>query len=544
MTEQVGWFPSTAGALFAALHVPPGPSRGTAVVLVPPFGWEGMAAARNLRTWARSLAEHGHPTVRYHPPGSGDSAGDAAGQDMDSWTTALQDVLGATQAATCTSRLTVIGLGLGGLVAANAVARGAPVDDLVLWSTPSKGRLLLRELRAFARMTGDVDDPFEVEHDGVLWVHGYPVGARLQEQLAELDVATLDLRRVRRALVLGRGTLPADARLAAAFASAVSAPGPGYDELTVEPRLSVPPVAVMATVQAWLEASAPGPTAPLPQAGGERIVTQGPVSVIVHPVSGAALTAVFVGAGATPRSGPNRLWTEASQRWQSRGIASVRVDLEGIGEGEGPAAGASGPEALYAEEYRSQVRDVLDLAVAEGLPGNFLLVGLCSGGYWSVQTALADDRVRGVVVLNSYGLVWPPPLAPLSPRERLHHLTRLQTWQPLLHDKVLRRDALGRVRRSLRLLVDRFRREPEPGRSTRAPATTSQVLRALEHAGVQVTLGISPGEPLLDDLAVLPLGSTTRVVRFTGPRGAHTLSPYVLRAQAEQLLDEAADALL
>ena len=553
MIEQVGWIPTRSGLLFAALHQAAS-SRGTAVVLVPPFGWEAMSSARSLRAWARDLAAAGYPTVRFHLPGSGDSAGSGAAQDLDSWSAGLADVLVHTRQATGCSRMAVVGLGLGGAVAARAIADGAEVEDLVLWSTPYKGRLLLRELRAFAAWTSEPGEPpaagtVEIEQHGVLWVHGYPLGARAQQQLEALDLTDLALRGVERALVLGRGTLPPDPRLMAALtaggAEVVGLPGPAYDQLTVEPRLSELPEQVVATLLSWLPDTAPAlPAGSWPvRVEQERQVRRSPVSAVVHDVPGASLTAVFVGAGATPRAGPSRLWVEAARRWADVGIASVRVDLEGIGEADGADGWHGGPEALYVEAYRPQVRSVLDLAVEKGLPARFLLVGLCSGGLWAAQTALSDDRVHAVVVLNSYGLVWPPPLAPLSPRERLRHLTRLQTWTPLLHDPVLRQDTLGRIRRSVRLLADRVVGEPAVG-SARAPATTAAVLRALEARGTQVTLGVSPGEPLLDDLAELPADAKTRVVRFVGPPGAHTLSPAVLRAQAEQLLDEAARAAL
>jgi alpha-beta hydrolase superfamily lysophospholipase len=568
VTEQVGWVPTRSGEVFAALHLPgdrrplaarpAAECRGTAVMLVPPFGWEAMSSARNLRGWARSLAEAGYPAVRYHAPGAGDSAGDARTQDLDTWSAALADLVAHTRAATGCDRIAVVGLGLGGLVAARAVHDRCRVEDLVLWSTPVKGRLLLRELRAFAAMTTEPGDaPPEtaaaaapVEQDGVLWVHGYPLGARAQEQLAQLDLAELDLTGVERALVLGRGTLPHDARLVAALTAAGAevggGPGPGYDELTVEPRLSQPPTEVAVQVLGWLLDNGPEaePGRWPVMSVQEHQVVLGSVSAVVNQPAQPVLTAIFVGAGATPRPGPNRLWTEAARRWAEWGIASLRLDLFGVGEGAGPDAWETGPDGFYEEPYRAQVRSALDLALEEGLPPRFLLVGLCSGGLWAAQTALADDRVVAVVVLNSNSLVWPPPLAPLSPAERFRHLTRGSTWQPLLRDAAARQDAARRIRRSLRLLTDRVVGEPAPGARRRAPANTVQVLRALEQAGVSVTVAVSPGEPSLPDVQTLPPGGGTVVHYLDGPAGAHTLSPAVLRAQAEKVLDEAARAAL
>ena len=550
MSEQVGWVPTRSGAVYAALHLPTTSPRSTAVVLVPPFGWEGVSAGRNLRWWARRLADAGHPALRYQPPGSGDSEGDAAEQDVVTWSAALTDLVQHLRAATGCTAVTVVGLGLGGLVALQAVADGAQVDDLVLWSTPGKGRLLLRELRAFAALAAEPGEraqeapqPLEAvtTEDGVLWVHGYPMGPAAQEQLTGLDVAAFDLSRVRRALVLGRGTLPSDRKLAealrAAGAEVVTAPGPGFDELTVEPRLSQPPQDVAKQVAAWLRPDAGLPVAgslPVAETGEERL-SLGDVEAVVTRVPEAPLTAVFIGAGAINRAGPNRLWADAARRWAGWGVASIRLDLHSIGEAPGPDAYPFGPEGFYDEDYRPELHAVLDRAVELGLPDRFLLVGLCSGGFWAAQLALGDPRVVGVVVLNAVSLVWPPPLLSSGSRQ---YLRSRATWSRFLHDPGLRREAANRARRSAQLAVSHLRRDRT------VLATSHAVLAALEAQGTPAAVGASPGEAILDDLDQLAPDAATVVRRFDGPAGAHTLSTAGLRAQAVELMDEAAKQAL
>ncbi|MFN2536873.1 MAG: hypothetical protein ABR549_01820, partial [Mycobacteriales bacterium] len=93
MAEHVGWVETRSGAVFSGLELPPGASRSTAVVVVPPFGWHGISAARGLRGWARDLAGTGYPTLRYHPPGEGDSAGRGTDHDVTSWAAALADLV-------------------------------------------------------------------------------------------------------------------------------------------------------------------------------------------------------------------------------------------------------------------------------------------------------------------------------------------------------------------------------------------------------------------------------------------------------------------
>jgi alpha-beta hydrolase superfamily lysophospholipase len=534
VTEQVGWLPTRAGAVFAGLHRPAGPARATAVVLVPPFGWEGMSAARNLRAWARDLAVDGYPSVRYHPPGSGDSAGASADQDLDALVAALVDVIAHTRAATGAARIAVLGLGLGGLVALQAQHDGAAIDDLVLWSVPAKGRLLLRELRAFASLAIEPGESAgaagpEQTTDGALWVHGYPLGARLQEQLTALDVASLHLAGLSRAHILGRGTLPADKNLIAALRAAevevTSAPGLGYDELTVEPRLSRVPYAVQADVQAWLLPDAgtgsPASWGTVPYA--EERVDLGEVDAILTRAEDATLTALFIGAGAISRSGPSRLWAEAALRWAELGVSSLRLDLYGIGDAPGPDANPLGDDGFHDDTFRYQVEAVLDRAVELGLPERFLLVGLCSGGFWAGQVAMDDPRAVGVVILNPGSLVWPPPI--LGTR---HILFSKHRWAQFRTDPVLRRDVWARVRRTARLAGTQLR--PTTPRSLRRSV---HVLEALEANGTHVTVALSAGE--MNDMALD--GRPGVVHHFDGSTQAHTLSPVTLRMQTAALLD-------
>ena len=551
MTVEAGWVPTRAGAVFSAVHRAV-PSRGTAVVLVAPFGWEATTSTRSLRAWARELATAGYPTVRYHAPGTLDSEGLGAEQTLTSWTEALQDVLTHTRTATGCSRLAVVGLGSGGLVAASAVDAGAEVDDLVLWAVPRSGRLLLRHMRAFAAMTLAPDEeasPAEPLDDGVLWVHGYPMGRTAQEQLGALDVARLKLQRVERALVLGRGGLAPDSAVEAALTTAgadvTTGSGEGYDRLVAETRYSALPDGVVATVRDWLRPQEPqGPVSAWPVLhGNEHEVVDPPAVGVVTEAEGAPLTVVFMCTVATPRSGPNRMWTDAARAWAARGVPSLRMDLEGCGEADGHDSWPGVLESFFTASYRAQVMRSLDLAVAEGLPPRFVLVGLSSGGYWAAQAALDDPRVVSVCLLNPPGLVWPPPLEHLGVLGRVRHLTSRQTWDQLLHDPAFRRDNLGRVGRTVGLRLAAMR-----GRTGDVvegpPATNRQALHALHRRGTQVTLVLSPGEVMLEQVDSDTAGTDTRVVRLSGPRGAHTMAPPVLRSAALAVVDEVVDAAL
>ena len=120
---------------------------------MPPFGYDDVCAYRGLRMWALSLSAEGLATLRIDLPGSGDSGGSPrdAGRAA-SWPRAVAASAAWLRERSGADRVVAIGLGLGGLVAGQAVVEGADIDDLVLWGAPARGKTLVRELKAFARL--------------------------------------------------------------------------------------------------------------------------------------------------------------------------------------------------------------------------------------------------------------------------------------------------------------------------------------------------------------------------------------------------------
>ena len=66
--------PAVGDPVFGVFHDVPVPAD-TAVLFLPPFGYDDVCAYRGLRMWALSLAAAGVAALRIDPPGSGDSGG-------------------------------------------------------------------------------------------------------------------------------------------------------------------------------------------------------------------------------------------------------------------------------------------------------------------------------------------------------------------------------------------------------------------------------------------------------------------------------------
>ena len=271
--------------VFGMFHPSQASSPGTAVLLCPPWGWDEVVSYRARRAWAEHLAAHGHPTLRIDLPATGDSGGmpDEPGR-VDAWVEAIVAASTWLAGSSGQGRVAVVGLGLGGLLACAALAAGAPIDDIVLWAAPARGRTFLREQRAFASLQSsrhgqDGDTEPSILPNDWLEVGGFVLSAETIVGLERLDVADMDMGLLRRALVLDRDGISADPgwdRLAGSGIDVSLAPGKGWGAMCLHPERYHAPVEVFERVDAWLaQVPEPAPAGPTPNprsrvAGSDR----------------------------------------------------------------------------------------------------------------------------------------------------------------------------------------------------------------------------------------------------------------------------------
>lgn len=575
------------GPVFGFFHGASEPLRSSAVLICPPFGWEDVCSYRGRRDWAERLATAGYPTLRIDLPGTGDS-GEASGDHgrLDAWTDAVSAAATWLRRETDRPRVTAVGIGLGGLLICRALAAEAPIDDVVLWGTPSRGRTFVRELRAFARLeSSQLAMPGEREAsppDGGTEAGGFLISAETSDALEDWDVATLssgDARIAGRALLLGRDGIEVDARLhqhlERAGAEVTVAPGEGYGAMMAEPQLARPPIKVFAQVESWLgEATPPELATPIPAdettlderehraveerraieltiAGGG--IRESPLTVeqacgqlfgiLAEPIDVPSLgvAAVVLNAGAIRHTGPSRMWVEIARRWAARGVPTLRLDLEGIGDADGDDSRFTELAELYVLGLVDQVRAALDVLEARGVAERFVLLGLCSGAYWSFHGALQDDRVSAAFMLNPQAIFW--DASQETVRDLRKALLRRSSWLRLLRGEapLARLRALaGKLPEGIVTLARRIL-----SRLT-ARSDRDELDRALQRLGEtdkRVLWVFSGEEPLHEELK--REGRLERLQRWPHveldliPGRDHTLRPTAARRGAHAALDDA-----
>ena len=133
---------------FYGCHHLPQVTRGKtfAVVLYSPIGQEYLQSHRVLYQLAVLLAKAGFHVLRFDYFGCGDSEGEFTLGSLGQWTKDSHCALEEIQKRSGLTRVCLIGLRLGAILAAQVAVDCPDVDNLVLWQPISNGGVYLNEL--------------------------------------------------------------------------------------------------------------------------------------------------------------------------------------------------------------------------------------------------------------------------------------------------------------------------------------------------------------------------------------------------------------
>jgi alpha-beta hydrolase superfamily lysophospholipase len=440
---EPGFIGAPGAELFAWFH-PALPAGGTvrdcAVVLVAPPGAESVLGHRALRCLADRVAATGFAVVRYDHPFAGDSAGDSAADSADesqrvaAWEAGIHVAADHARAASGASRVVLLGVRLGALLAARAAAERDDVAALVGWAPVVNGTRYAREMRFQGRLAPE-SDAAEIP-PGAVSVMGQPITEPVLRAIEALALPASSAPPAPRALLVVRDDVRDESEalrdaLAARGTRVELAQAAGYADAFTEAHKTRPPDAVAEVLTAWLAAldvperadvvddrgPAAAPARTLcashdgrPVALEERTMRMdddrlfGIVAAPVGSLQGRQ-GIVLANAGAVHRVGPHRVYVDLARLWAARGFAVLRMDLGGLGD-SGAISGARENDPYAPGAVGDLLLASRALHAATGRP--IIVGGLCSGAHAAFHAALgADDGlVGGLLLINPITWYW------------------------------------------------------------------------------------------------------------------------------------------
>jgi alpha-beta hydrolase superfamily lysophospholipase len=403
-----GWFTRAA---------PGSPPRRSAVLLCNPFGYEAMCTHRTYRKLVARLSQAGFPSLRFDWPGTGDSAGDDCGGNLERWQGALRDAAVALRSRARASAVVLFGLRLGGTVALVDGGAIEGVEAAVAWAPHRTGKDLWREVRAFRLLKGQ--PPPSVGGEGAEEAAGYLLTSDDLRTLAATDV-TRATPAPGRVLLLSRDDIPQDGGIAMALrrrgAAVTARPLAGYAAMMRDAFESVVPYEAIDETVAWLADvdpllrphASPAADRPAAAAHGERLLQFGPAARLFGILTPAARPskrpAVLIpNTGSNHHVGPNRLGVRLARMLAAEGFSSLRFDVSGIGDSRSDEAGAE--NRMYSQQSTEDVRSAISEALRQTSAPGVALFGICSGAYAAFQV-LDDPRVAAQVLVNLQTFRW------------------------------------------------------------------------------------------------------------------------------------------
>lgn len=178
-----------------------------------------------------------------------------------------------------------------------------------------------------------------------------------------------------------------------------------------------------------------GSTAAIQPAWQEEVLAFGAQDtqrgVLCRPLTGpadGAAAVLFINAGLIHHVGPNRLHVQLARALAAAGLASLRLDLSGLGD-----SGVRSDNLPIFELVRREPVEAMDALAARGY-GRFALVGLCSGAYSAFHVACAEPRVAAAVMINPEDLLvgGSPGAEAWARRYWTRSILRPQAWLNLL----------------------------------------------------------------------------------------------------------------
>lgn len=412
----------------AGIFHPAGESNltDTAVLFLSPWGMEELCTRKLQRIMAERLSAVGVASLRFDYPGAGDSldpeTGDVGGQ---SWAQSAVDAAKTLQELSACKKVVVIAQGVGCAVACESLRKTGEIDAMVLMAPVVSGRNYLRELAMWSSM---IDDGLGLHAEQRLKNAGSIAGLVMPDGVADtlkkINLLKIETSPSEDCLFVTRRERVVESDLQKHFASLGSKTEvidfTGYDELVSSPTLSIIPHDLIEKIVNWVKdrsgtvshqamntvaletthlRGAGFVETPVQFGAGGRLF-----GVLCEPVDQRkGATVAFLNSAYDRHSGWGRLTVRMARDMAIEGIASLRFD--GANIADSPPLQGVPQQVLYEEAQNIDVMEAIDFLESQN-KGPVIAAGRCSGAYVAFGSALADERIKAVVVVNADCFRW------------------------------------------------------------------------------------------------------------------------------------------
>ena len=568
------FFGAAKRPLFGWFHLPAqlevSKCQNLGLVICNPFGYEAICAHRSLKHFAKATANLGLPCLRFDYDGTGDSFGnDFDPERMRAWISSVHQAIDALKNRTGLDRVVLLGVRLGATLAALAAAERTDVIGLVAIAPVLAGKAYLHELRALQMTLDLLPAPTTASclPDGIQESVGFALSAETRRQLAQIDLTQATCAPTHQVLLLDRVDLAPNTawvnRLRDLGATVKHLRLPGYVEMVLDPHKAQIPTAMLDATTAWLAeraseavASITVPTgakptygveacqdstfstsAELPDAGVETFgyidvdsilfgVTTRPVLQIASPQR--RLGILLLTAGAIHHVGPNRLHVTLARKWAAEGHVVLRLDVSGIGDSRTRAEESE--NVVYGHRASEDVTMASRYLRAQPEVTRVVVVGLCSGAYHGLKSALSGESIDALVPINPVTFFWkdgmsldyPAHIVTSESHRHAQSMLRLESWIKLLRGDVHIRTLVQLVFRHLLSLVEHHLRNFARSIGRPLAHDLGVELESIAAQGIRIDFLFAEGDPGID-LLRLQGGSTIRRLRAKNRIRVHVI---------------------
>jgi len=386
--------------------------RNTGILICGGWGYEDLLTRTAMSILARRLSSRGFMTLRFDYPNCGDSL-DQTQVTLDDWISAARSSLQELKHRGPES-IILVGHGFGSIIARMLANLEPDISGVVLMASTNPRRFL-RETKHLGAMLSSRHD---VPSSDDLKIAGFRLPDGVHAALSKMKDPTL--ARPLWTLTVDPAMRAEASPDAAANTTGLRIPYPDFEALMTDPILQKIPVETIDHVVEVLDERFPRSEAiaqKMPAAQAflqasdfrEQAFFFGSKSlygVLCEPSHMKSdKIAIFLNTGKNPHIGWGRSTIHYARSLASAGIASFRFDVSGIGDSfDDPAA----PQATLFSEYA--VTDVQEACDAVALRGyqKISLMGVCSGAYLGLLSAVKDKRVERLFAVNLPRFAWYP----------------------------------------------------------------------------------------------------------------------------------------